>query len=121
LAAAGPVRQTDLERTLSQYLDQMVPIQPLDIPYSRPTNVAKAIGEASDAVMSAAWRGLAKPENLIRQVWGNVEHANRVVDKANQLLAQGQEITLARYIKGFLYNPTSTTCTLSSTCSICFP
>lgn len=95
LAAAGPVRQTDLERTLSQYLDQMVPIQPLEVPYSRPTNVFKAAGEASDAVMSAAWRGLAKPENLVRQVWGNVEHANRVVDKANQLLAQGQEISLA--------------------------
>jgi hypothetical protein len=95
LAAAGAVKQTDLERTLSAYLDQMVPIQPLDIDYSKPTTIGKAIGEASDAAMSAAWRQLAKPENLIRQVWGNVEHANRVVDKANQLLAQGQEISLA--------------------------
>ena len=95
LAAAGAVKQTDLERTLSAYLDQMVPIQPLDIAYSRPTSVSKAISEASDAAISAAWRQLAKPENLIRQVWGNVEHSNRVVDKANQLLAQGQEISLA--------------------------
>lgn len=95
LAAAGPVKQTDLERTLSAYLDQMVPIQPLDIAYSRPTTLGKAISEASDAAMSAAWRRLAKPENLIRQVWGNVEHANRVVSKANQLVAQGQEVTLA--------------------------
>lgn len=94
LAAAGPVKQTDLEQTLSQYLDQMVPIQPLEVPYSRPTNLAKAIGSASDAAMSAAWRGLAKPENVIRQVWGNVEHANRTVAKANQLIAQGQEVTL---------------------------
>ena len=95
LAAAGAVKQTDLERTLSPYLDQMVPIQPLDIDYARPTSASKAISEAADAAMSAAWRQLAKPENLIRQVWGNVEHSNRVVDKANQLLAQGQEISLA--------------------------
>jgi hypothetical protein len=95
LAAAGPVKQTDLERTLAEFLDQMVPIQPLEVPYSRPTNVAKAIGRASDAAMSAAWRGLAKPENVIRQVWGNVEHANRTVAKANELIAQGQEVTLA--------------------------
>jgi len=95
LAAAGAVKQTDLERTLSAYLDQMVPIQPLDIAYARPTSTSKAISEAADAAISAAWRQLAKPENLIRQIWGNVEHANRVVDKANQLLAQGQEISLA--------------------------
>jgi len=95
LAAAGAVKQTDLERTLSAYLDQMVPIQPLDIAYARPTSNSKAISEAADAAISAAWRQLAKPENLIRQIWGNVEHANRVVDKANQLLAQGQEISLA--------------------------
>jgi hypothetical protein len=95
LAAAGAIKQTDLERTLSPYLDQMVPIQPLDIDYARPTSASKAISEAADAAISAAWRQLAKPENLIRQVWGNVEHANRVVDKANQLLAQNQEISLA--------------------------
>jgi hypothetical protein len=95
LATVGPVKETDLQRTLSAYLDQMVPIQPLDVPYASPSSGFETLAQQKDALLSAAWRQLARPENIIRQIWGNVEHANRSVNKANQLLAQGQEVTLA--------------------------
>lgn len=98
LAAADNVRVTDLSRELSGFLDQMVPIQPLDIPYGRPTNIAKGIEEATNSLMSKAWSVLAKPENIIREVWGTVEHANRTIAKAELLASQGQKVTFNNLI-----------------------
>jgi hypothetical protein len=98
LAATGNVRVTDLARELSGFLDQMVPIQPLDIPYGKPTNFAKSIEEATNSLMSKAWTTLAKPENVIREVWGTVEHANRTVAKAELLASQGQKVTFNNLI-----------------------
>ena len=98
LAASGNVRVTDLARELSGFLDQMVPIQPLDIAYGRPTNLSKSIEEATNTLMSKAWTTLAKPENITRQVWGTVEHANRTVAKAELLASQGQPVTFNNLI-----------------------
>ena len=95
LAAAGPVKQTDLEQLLGDKLDQMVGIQPLDIPYGNPTNLLKSTNAAIDAAMANAWKFLLKPENLIREVYGTVDFSKRMTDKANLLVAQGQEVTLS--------------------------
>lgn len=95
LAAAGTVRETDLQRVLADKLDQMVPIQPLEVPYGKPTTIARQLGAAADSLTSAAFRQLGKPENLIREVWGTVSHASRTVAKAEMLVAQGQEVSLS--------------------------
>jgi hypothetical protein len=95
LAAAGPVRKTDLEKLLGDKLDQMVGIQPLDIPYGKPTNLLTGANEAIDSAMANAWKFLLKPENLIREVYGTVDFSKRLVAKADMLVAQGQEVTLA--------------------------
>lgn len=95
LAAAGPVKKTDLEQILADKLNQMVGIQPLDIPYGNPTNLLKSTNAAIDAAMANAWKFLLKPENLIREVYGTVDFSKRMTEKANLLLAQGQEVTLS--------------------------
>jgi hypothetical protein len=95
LAAAGPVRKTDLEKLLGDKLDQMVGIQPLDVPYGKPTNLLTGANEAIDTAMASAWKFLLKPENLIREVYGTVDFSKRLVAKADMLVAQGQEVTLA--------------------------
>ena len=95
LAAAGPVKKTDLEQLLSDKLNQMVGIQPLDVPYGNPTGLLKASNQAIDAAMAKAWKTLLLPENLIREVYGTIDFSKRLVEKANMLVAQGQEVTLA--------------------------
>jgi hypothetical protein len=95
LASAGPVKKTDLEQLLGDKLDQMVGIQPLDVPYGNPTNLVKGINQSIDAATASAWKFLLKPENLIREVYGTVDFSKRLVEKANMLVAQGQEVTLA--------------------------
>jgi hypothetical protein len=95
LASAGPVKKTDLEQLLADKLDQMVGIQPLDVPYANPTNLVKSANEAIDSAMAKAWRGLVFPENAIREVYGTIDFAKRMTEKANMLVAQGQEVTLA--------------------------
>lgn len=95
LAAAGVVKETDLQRALADKLDQMVPIQPLEVPYGKPTTFARQAGAAFDSLTSTAFRQLGKPENLIREVWGTLEHASRTVAKAEMLIAQGQEVSLS--------------------------
>lgn len=95
IAAAGTVKETDLARALADKLDQMVPIQPLEVPYGKPTNPARQLVAATDTLTSAAFRQLGKPENLIREVWGTLEHASRTVAKAEMLIAQGQEVSLS--------------------------
>jgi hypothetical protein len=95
LASAGPVKKTDLEQLLGDKLDQMVGIQPLDIPYGNPTGLLKGTNQAIDMAMANAWKFLLKPENLIREVYGTVDFSKRMVEKANMLVAQGQEVTLA--------------------------
>jgi hypothetical protein len=94
LAAAGPVKETDLGKLLSDKLDQMVPIHPLEVPYASPTSGVKAFNQSVDAITSKAWGVLGKPENFIRQVWGGVEHKNRTADKLALLVSQGQEVSL---------------------------
>jgi hypothetical protein len=95
IAAAGPVKKTDLEQILADKLDQMVGIQPLDIPYGRPTNLVKSLNEAVDATMAKAWRAMVFPENAIREVWGTVDFSKRMTEKVNMLIAQGQQPTLS--------------------------
>jgi hypothetical protein len=95
LASAGPVRKTDLEQLLADKLDQMVGIQPLDVPYGNPTGLLKAGNQAIDTLTTSAWKFLLKPENLIREVYGTVDFSKRLVEKANMLVAQGQNVTLA--------------------------
>lgn len=95
LAAAGPVKKTDLEQLLGDKLDQMVGIQPIDIPYGNPTGLIKATNQAIDASMANAWKFLLKPENLIREVYGTIDFSKRMTEKANMLVAQGREVTLA--------------------------
>jgi hypothetical protein len=73
----------------------MVGIQPLDVPYGKPTNLLKGANEAIDLWTSSAWKFLLKPENLIREVYGTVDFSKRLTEKANMLVAQGQEVTLA--------------------------
>jgi hypothetical protein len=94
LALAGPVKETDLGKILSDKLDQMVPIHPLEIPYSKPTSGIKSFNQWVDATTSRAWGVLGKPENFIRQIWGGVEHSNRTADKLALLVSQGQEVSL---------------------------
>lgn len=95
LAAAGPVKKTDLEQLLADKLDQMVGIQPLDVPYGNPTGLLKSTNQAIDATMAKAWKTLLLPENLIREVYGTIDFSKRIVEKANMLVAQGQKVTLA--------------------------
>jgi len=95
LASAGPVKKTDLEQILADKLDQMVGIQPLDVPYGRPTNLVKGINEAVDSAMAKAWRAMVFPENAIREVWGTVDFNKRMTEKVNMLIAQGQQPTLS--------------------------
>jgi hypothetical protein len=95
LASVGPVKKTDLEQILADKLDQMVGIQPLDVPYGRPTSGIKTFNAATDAVMAKAWRGMVFPENAIREVWGTVDFAKRMTEKVNMLIAQGQQPTLS--------------------------
>ena len=94
LAAAGPVKETDLGKLLSDKLDQMVPIHPLEVPYANPTSVTKNINQHVDIATSRAWSWLGKPENFIRQVWAGVAHQNRTADKLALLVSQGQEVSL---------------------------
>jgi len=95
LAAVGPVKKTDLEQILADKLDQMVGIQPLDVPYGRPTTGIKTFNAATDALMAKAWRGMVFPENAIREVWGTVDFAKRMQEKFDMLVAQGQQPTLS--------------------------
>ena len=95
LAAAGPVKKTDLEQLLADKLDQMVGIQPLDVPYGNPTNLLKAGNQAIDSAMAKAWKTLLLPENLIREVYGTIDFSKRMTQKANMLVAQGQDVTLS--------------------------
>jgi hypothetical protein len=45
--------------------------------------------------MANAWKFLLKPENLIREVYGTIDFSKRMTEKANMLVAQGREVTLA--------------------------
>jgi len=95
LASVGPVKKTDLEQILADKLDQMVGIQPLDVPYGRPTTGIKTFNAATDALMAKAWRGMVFPENAIREVWGTIDFAKRMQEKFDMLVAQGQQPTLS--------------------------
>lgn len=95
LVAQGDVKVTDLQRELADKLDSMVPIQPLDIQYANPTTLSGTINQNVDYYLSKAWQQLGRPENVIREVWGNTQHQKRTLDKLNTLIAQGLEVDLA--------------------------
>lgn len=95
IVAKGNVKVTDLQRELADKLDSMVPIQPLDIEYANPTTLGGTINQNVDYYLSKAWQQLGRPENVIREVWGNVEHRNRTVAKLNSLIDSGQTVDLA--------------------------
>ena len=94
LALQAEVTPSALRRELSEYLDQMSPIHPLDIEYSN-ASLKGNTGEAIDAALAKTWRGLMKPENAIREVWGTSRHAAIVAERAERLLAQGQTIDVS--------------------------
>ena len=94
LALKGEVSPSALRRELSEYLDQMSPIHPLDIEYSNASLMGNT-GAAIDAALAKTWRGLMKPENAIREVWGTSRHTAIVAERAERLLAQGQTIDVS--------------------------
>ena len=94
-ASQGAVGPETLRGLLGDKLNQMVPIQPLDIQYARPTSVVKSLGQASDALLGSAWQKLMAPENVIREVWGTSRHNVIIAEKAEALLAQGYTMDMA--------------------------
>jgi len=93
LALKGPVNQFELQKILADKVDQLTPIQPLDVEYTSPGLVA-SFNQGIDAVLARPWRTLLKPENIIRQVYGDVAHAKIVIEKARAIEASGQNVTL---------------------------
>lgn len=91
LALKGPVTEVQLQKVLADKIDQLVPIQPLNIPYDKPSAVAQ-INKAFDSAFASAWRILLKPENLIRKVYGDIAHARLTTQKLKQLEASGQKV-----------------------------
>lgn len=94
-ASQGAVGPETLRGLLGDKLNQMVPIQPLDIQYARPTSAIKSLGQASDTLLASAWKGLMKPENVIREIWGTSRHNVIIAEKAEALLAQGYTMDMA--------------------------
>ena len=94
-AAENAVEATKLRGLLGDKLDQMVPIQPLEIEYANPTNIVAGASRAFDSAFAGAWRGLMKPENMIREVWGTTRHTTLVAERAERLLAQGYQIDVS--------------------------
>jgi hypothetical protein len=92
LALKAPVKQLDLQKELADKLDQLLPIQPLEIPYEKP-NIIAGVGQKIDAALARPWRWLLKPENIMRSVYGDVKHARIVIEKARALEASGQQVT----------------------------
>jgi len=95
IVAKGNVKVTDLQRELADKLDSMVPIQPLDVQYANPTTLSGTINQNVDYYTSKLWQQLGRPENVIREVWGNVEHRNRTITKLNSLIDSGQTVDLS--------------------------
>ena len=95
IVAKGNVKVTDLQRELADKLDSMVPIQPLDVQYANPTTLSGSINQNVDYYTSKLWQQLGRPENVIREVWGNVEHRNRTITKLNSLIDSGQTVDLS--------------------------
>jgi hypothetical protein len=95
LVAKGDVKVTDLQRELADKLDSMVPIQPLDVQYANPTTLSGTINQNVDYYLSKAWQQLGRPENVIREVWGNTQHVKRTTDKLNALIASGLDVDLS--------------------------
>lgn len=95
LAALGQVTENQLRKVLADKLDQMAPIEPLDVNYGTPTTLSANFAQNFDALLAAAWKGLLKTENLIREVWATPQHARLTTEKLNLLRAQGQPVTLA--------------------------
>jgi hypothetical protein len=95
IVAKGDVKVTDLQRELADKLDSMVPIQPLDVQYANPTTLSGSINQNVDYYTSKLWQQLGRPENVIREVWGNVEHRNRTITKLNSLIDSGQTVDLS--------------------------
>ena len=90
-ALKGPVTQVQLQGLLADKVDQLVAIQPLNIPYDKPSAVAQ-LNKSIDTAFASAWKMLLKPENLIRKVYGDVAHARLTRQKLAQLEASGQKV-----------------------------
>jgi hypothetical protein len=92
LALKGPVNQLDLQKILSDKIDELTAIQPLDVDYDKPGLLA-SFNNGIDTVFARAWTQLLKAENIIREVYGDVAHARIVTEKARTLEAAGQTVT----------------------------
>jgi hypothetical protein len=95
LAASGQVTENQLRASLADKIDQMAPIEPLEVNYVANSLLSSNFAQNFDALLSAAWKGLLKAENLIREVWATPQHARLTAEKLNLLRAQGQEVSLA--------------------------
>lgn len=84
------VMPEQLRGLLGDKLDQMVPIQPLDVDYAKPT-----IGQKMDTILASTWKTMMKPENVIREVWANAAHKSIITERLNALIAQGYTIDLS--------------------------
>ena len=94
-ASQNAVEATQLRGLLGDKLDQMVPIQPLEIEYANPTNIVASASRAFDSAFAGAWRFLMKSENMVREVWGTTRHTTLVAERAERLLAQGYQIDVS--------------------------
>lgn len=94
LALKGEVTPSALRRELSESLDQMSPIHPLDIEYSN-ASLKGNTSAAIDAALANSWKFMMKPENAIREVWGTTRHTALVAERAERLIAQGQTIDVS--------------------------
>lgn len=92
LALKGPVNQLDLQKVLADKIDQLTPIQPLDIDYTSPGAI-ESFTNGFDAFLARTWRKLLKAENVIREAYGTVAHARIVSEKARAIEASGQQVT----------------------------
>lgn len=92
LALKGPVNQLELQKVLADKIDQLVPIQPLDVEYTSPGLIA-SFNNGVDALFARLWRKLLTPENVIREAYGNIAHGRITIEKARALEAAGQKVT----------------------------
>lgn len=92
LALKGPVKQAELQKVLADKIDQLTPIQPLDVDYTSP-GLMSSFNQGIDTVIARSWRKLLLPENVIRGVYGDIAHARIVTEKARALEASGQQVT----------------------------
>ena len=104
LVAKKEVTSQELKEVLTKYPDvfaRLSPIHPNDFDYHLASEVLgkRALASFEDAVnrgMAKVWGALTRPENPIRWLYAERAFADIVAKKANNLVAQGVEMTAER-------------------------